>query len=353
MKKITFTLLFTALFGLAINAQVVEPVQRSIIIKRTASWCPNCGTWGWSMFESLIEEVEGPAGILLAAHYSGSLMNQAAADITNNFGGFSQPRFYLNGVDQNVTSSNWQSKKDDIKGAVETLYANTAPVAALGVNAYYFADTGELTFETKTNIYQDVTGKFYLALYLVENDVVGPQSGQGNDAVHQRLIQESLFGSSFGEVLAEGTFVAGATFENTFTTTRPDFMDHNYEVVAILWQEMSDGTFGIINGLRITEFDPTVSGVEQIPAREATLRVLPTPAAGQASVELVLAQSGHQVQLELVDLSGRVIRRFSEGFLPEGTHRFDISKAEAGGAGQYFIRLEMENKVRVMPLIFQ
>lgn len=42
--------------------------------------------------------------VVFAIHYSGGLQNQTASALTTNYGAVSQPRFILNGVDQNVLS---------------------------------------------------------------------------------------------------------------------------------------------------------------------------------------------------------------------------------------------------------
>lgn len=92
MNKKTFMLLVAALFIMKAAAQQVEEVQRTLITKRTASWCINCGTWGWTLFDGLVADNEDKS-VLIAAHYDGDLENAAAEEITDNFGGFYQPRF--------------------------------------------------------------------------------------------------------------------------------------------------------------------------------------------------------------------------------------------------------------------
>ena len=77
MNKNTFTLLIACLFAMQAIAQQVAQVQRSIVTKRTADWCPNCGTYGWTYFKDAIEQ-NGDKAVFIAAHYSGGLAAPAA-----------------------------------------------------------------------------------------------------------------------------------------------------------------------------------------------------------------------------------------------------------------------------------
>ncbi|HHB79571.1 MAG TPA: hypothetical protein ENK85_10105, partial [Saprospiraceae bacterium] len=60
MKKILLLLLAVGISYLA-QAQEVPQTQSSLIIKKTASWCPPCGGWGWDLFEQLIDDNDSQA----------------------------------------------------------------------------------------------------------------------------------------------------------------------------------------------------------------------------------------------------------------------------------------------------
>ncbi len=55
MKK--FTLIFTMMITmLSTQAQEISNDQWTIMTKTSATWCTNCGAWGWDMFKDLIDD---------------------------------------------------------------------------------------------------------------------------------------------------------------------------------------------------------------------------------------------------------------------------------------------------------
>jgi hypothetical protein len=73
-------------------------------------------------------------------------------------------------------------------------------------------------------------------------------------------------------------------------------------------------------------------------------RVTPDPVRGSSRVSFTLAKAG-RVDLALVDLQGRALRRLAAGTFDAGEHRLPV---ERGGlaAGIYWLRLESGGEVR-------
>lgn len=352
MKKFIFTLSAFCFFALTLTAQDVEEVQRSVIFKRTATWCPPCGSWGWNLFESLVEETEGPA-ILLAAHYSGDLMNTPSLEITNHFGALGQPRFFLNEVDQSASSNNWQTDKEEIRDQVESTFNNINPVANVGINAYYSEDIQEVYLETKTKFFQDAAGKFNLGLYLVENEVINFQASQGNDAVHEKVLRQSLIGNSFGETFFEGSITAGTEFDKTHSFILSDVLNKHYEIVGIIWNQDANGNYIIVNTFMVDQFDQNVSSIAEIPSNLAGMNIMPTVSENSTKVEVILSETFEDMELEIFDVLGRSVLNLSNNYFAKGKHHFDILKDQVGGSGQYFIRMKINDSIKTKSLIFK
>jgi hypothetical protein len=58
MKRIYILLTFVFFINL-LQGQDVPETQQSLISKVTATWCINCGTWGWSLYEGLEQDNAG------------------------------------------------------------------------------------------------------------------------------------------------------------------------------------------------------------------------------------------------------------------------------------------------------
>ncbi|MBP7408266.1 MAG: T9SS type A sorting domain-containing protein [Flavobacteriales bacterium] len=79
-------------------------------------------------------------------------------------------------------------------------------------------------------------------------------------------------------------------------------------------------------------------GVEELAASSTSLLVMPNPASDEAQVQFSLTKSG-VVQLDLLDMTGRLVHRVHSGSMAVGMQRLDLP-VRALQAGLYFIRLQ-------------
>ena len=75
-----------------------------------------------------------------------------------------------------------------------------------------------------------------------------------------------------------------------------------------------------------------------------TFDVSPTPTTGTLNVNINLTESQSRVKLELVDISGRVVQRFSEGQLWAGTHALPLEVKNDLKNGFYFLKISTESQ---------
>ena len=244
MIKKLLTLSFLCL-AITLSAQQIEVPQQkySLVTKRTATWCPHCGNWGWTLFENLLADNSSKA-LMIAAHYSGDLMNPTASAITSNFGGFGQPLFYLGNENQGVSSSNIDDKREEIKSKINDAF-NSSPTAQTGMLLVNNGD--QLDVYTKTRFFQNADGDYYVGVYLIEKTVMHYQSGQGQDADHKNVLRDHLTEDTFGKLISEGSISAGA--ESSFQVSYP--LDGTYDlgnirIATILWKK-DGGSYKVVN----------------------------------------------------------------------------------------------------------
>lgn len=348
MKRNLLLFLFCGLFSFQVIGQEVPEVQKSLITKRTATWCPFCGTWGWTFFEDLIEDNSEKA-LLIAAHYSGELLNPTANAITSNFGGISQPRFYLGNDDQGVSSGNIATKREQFKVAVDNA-ADQAPVVNAGLTVV--KDNDKLTATVKTQFFQNTDGAYYVGVYIIEDAVVHFQSSIGDNASHHNLLQAAFTEDAFGELVAEGTITAGAAYNAEYEMVLdPTWNPDNITVATIVWKKEGDD-FTFVNTHFTDEFGAPTSLVD-IELKGVDLLISPTVALDQTTVMIENDRLLSNAQLILRDLSGKTLSVLFDDQLQEGAHSFQLSKSMLGGNGLYFLSLESEGKVLTKRLIFQ
>lgn len=344
MKRSMFTILLAFLFILQGAAQQVEQVQRSLLTKRAASWCPPCGGWGWAFFDSLLDDNAGKA-VFFDAHYSGNLQTTVSDDLTVNFGGLYQPEFFLNENKIAVLPGNAAAMRNDVKNLVDSTYA-TVPVANTGFVPVY-AD-GAINVEATVRFFQAAGGEFYLGIYLVEDHVIGFQQGQGNDADHRKILRACFSSDSWGELIASGNVSAGTEFTKQFSLPTGNPSEHDYEIAGVIWRK-EGGKYHLVNVWSTTEFgDPTATaGLTALRQFE----VQPNLAAGRTTVCIDMIESAADAAIDLIDLNGRVVQALFNGGLAAGHHSFTInSEAEKG---LYFVRLRAGGAEAVRKVIFQ
>ena len=346
MNKKTFILLIAALFVLKAAAQQVEAVQRTLITKRTATWCSNCGSWGWTLFEGLIEDNEDKA-VLMAAHYSGVLENAAAEEITDNFGGFYQPRFFNNETDINASSSSIATKRSEVKAAVAAAF-NTTPIANVG-----FAPTFSnnlLSVEAKVKFFQQASGEYYLGIYLLEDNVIEYQASIGNNANHKRVFRYSFTDETFGKLITNGSVNAGSEFNLTFGLQIGAVQGHDYEVAGIIWKK-ENGKYVPVNTWSATTIGSAsaiadVSGINRF-------EITPNITANQATININLHNNLPNASLEIINIHGKIVAKIESGPFAKGLQSFPIDKSIVGANGLYFVRLTDGRKVCTRRVVFQ
>ncbi len=346
MKKNYFILLVASLFLVQGVAQEVVQKQRSLLTKRTADWCPNCGTYGWTYFKAAIEQ-NGNKAIYIAAHYDGNLKDAAAEEITDNFGAFYQPKFFINEIEQGVNSGNVNAKLEVLKTQVDAAFEEM-PEVNCGFEPIY--ENGAFNVAAKVKFFQAMQGDFYLGIYLLEDHVTAPQASVGANAVHRHLFRKSFTAETFGKSIINGSVTAGQTFDLDFALTVPDTTNHEYEVIGIIWEKVGDKY--IPANVWQPGLDETVSSVFN-PAPQNSILVFPTVTSQVANISVESIENQSVAQLEVFDLTGRRVAVLLNGQLNAGMSNFQLDRETVGGNGLYFVQLKTPGFVKTAKVIFQ
>lgn len=346
--KYLFTLILITLIGFSGVAQEVEEKQRTLITKRTASWCGNCGTWGWAFMEGLIEDNEEKA-VLIAAHYSGDLQTQFAIDMTNNFGGSGQPNFFVGNDRLPAGSSSWPSFRTDTKTFVDMNF-EADPIANTGLKAT-FLDNSQLLIETKTKFFADTNGDYYLSIFVLDNNLINNQSGQGANAQHKKVLIASATGDAFGESVASGSVSNGTEMTKEYTIAGLDSSKNlDYEVVAIIW-DFQNGIRNFVNAFSLdgSQFSVPVSVEQSIDP--GTYAVFPSMSSDLINIRLNQADA-QNAAVKIFDLNGQMVKTIYNGSY-QAALNLEVSKSALGiSNGTYLIHINVDGKIATEKVIF-
>jgi len=316
--KQKFLLLLFSFAACNLFAQDVPETQTPLVTKITATWCINCGEWGWDLFEGLIDENEDKA-ILIAAHDSGDLTTNIGEGFADNFNTFSQPRFILNNVDQNSSNRSVDENISLISGQIAEM-SMQSPV----VNVGFFAEMkdGKIEVQTKTKFFQEAEGEYYLGLYVLEEKVVNMQSGRGLTE-HKFIFRAGFDNEVFGTRLSTmNTLGAGMEFSDNYSIDIDGAWNtDNLKVAGMIWKKEGD-TYQYINGNSTIDFSGNTSSVENDFVEVDSYSVAPTIVNDFATVHLNLSQSLEHAALNLYSIEGKKIGSIYTGNLSIGAHTF-------------------------------
>lgn len=338
MKSFLLTGMFL-LASLFVAAQAIEVpnTQIPLITKISASWCPHCGNWGWNFFDGLLEDNAGKA-ILITTHYSGSYQTEAGQILATNFGIVSQPEFFFGTDKISANSGNYSSMIPMVNSNVSS-QRSEKPIVQSGLKLS-LQTNGMLTVEAKAKFFEDTNGEYYMGLYLVENDFVGYQSGQGNGAEHKNIFRASLMDHTFGDLLGVGMMSADTEMdmETVFDLNATGYEAGNIEIIAIIWEKVG-AKYKYVNA-NSSKSIQLVSANEEVEKRVAQFTVAPNPVEKRAVVELELANPLEAFQLKWITLDGKTVQVLSSAnSISAGNHRFEIERPAAMSAGVYLLQL--------------
>ena len=337
MKRLLL-LVFLAFSAFAVNAQEISEEQWSLISKKTATWCTNCGSWGWTFKNYLLEDYADDNVVVWSLHYSGDLLNPTAKAITDNFGGGGQPIFYLNTDNMGVGSFNLDAKRGEFMTVVESLNS-FEPFAGVGTTATF--DGQKITTTSKAKFLIDLEGgNYWLAAYLVDDELVANQASQGQNALHKNILLNTFTGDNhFGENIATGAVSVNDEFtmegELDFTGQNdiPDYSD-GYSVVTILW--------GFVGG----QYTPINLNKQPITSVVSTKDVLSNVditayqgGAGQVNLNITSAQEINDASISLLDINGRIVANQRDVQIITGKNQFILNTQELA-IGTYIVFVE-------------
>ena len=339
MKKLLL-LTIISFATLTINAQEVSEEQWSLVTKKTADWCTFCGGWGWTFKDYLLEDQEGLPVVFWMAHYSGGLQTPTAKAISDNFPSSGQPVFFLNNDNMLVSSGNLNAKRAEFQLFIESISA-LSPFAGVGSTAVF--DGEKIISKSKAKMFTNLEGgDYWLASYLVDDELIAYQASQGNNAKHQNILLHSFHGNEYfgenvniGAVSTNQEFIVDGELDFTDDSNIPDYTD-GYSIVTILWTKVGS-TYTPLN-LNRQPITGVVSTKDELNSINVAAFHL---GAGQISLNITSDQIINDVNILLFDINGRAISSINSVNINAGDNRIILETQELT-LGTYVVVVESE-----------
>ena len=337
MKRLLLLSLF-CLVGISMNAQEISEEQWTLVTKKTADWCSLCGSWGWSFKDDLLEDQAGLPVVFWMAHHSGNLQTATSKAITDNLGAGGQPVFFINNDNMGVGSGNTSQKRDEFQVVIETLNS-LQPFAGVGSTAVF--DGEKITTTSKVKFLFDLEGgDYWLASYLVDDELIAPQASQGSNATHENVLRHSFHGSNyFGENIITGNVSANQEFtvDGEFVVANdPDLgdIDDGFSVVTVIWTRVN-GTYTPLNLNRqpVTTLVNTKDILSEIDASAFFA------GAGQVNLKISSDKNINDATIYVYDINGRSIAMKNAFDIRTGENQVMLESSDFT-IGTYIVMIE-------------
>ena len=332
LSKITFSL---ALIGFLTANVMYGQNKTAVVSKVTATWCPNCGTWGWDYFEELKDIYESNSNVtLLGVHHSGDLRNNTSSWFADNLDFFYQPVFFLNNEDLDVSRNNWENKVDELADKLDIWQGGGESVNLSFQSAYVLND--EIMCSLNIDASNKSDGEYYVAIYVFENDVQNFQSSRGMSShpnVLRDVMNDDVQGDLFTGQDANGNPVSQLDYSMPLNMA---WDKDKVGLLAVVWEE-DGGQYALQNASSIHNIGLLSSDFETLD--------------GDA-VKVAYLSNGFNVRTDLTGQFRLYFYNSSAQLIQDvtftGETTIDTSNLPAG---IYSIHLMQENKVYTQQVI--
>ncbi len=322
----------------------VPDIQNSLVTKHTATWCTNCGRTAWDIYQEIVDDVKAGA-VILSAHRSRSsdLYSKAGEDLLDNLPNvIYQPEFFVNEEKMSGTAATLAGNIKD------KILSNTMadPLAQSGVEMYINEDgSGPLTIRTNTKFFQNTSGTYHLAVWLLEKEAIANQSGRSSTAAHKKVLKKALTEETFGVEIAHGSTGAGTEVGQSFEYEFEEGENPgNLEIIVSIWKKEEDH-FSYVNSMSSSEFwARSVTNVNELEGLLQSFSVMPNLISNEAIVEIQLAANLEDAELGLYNLYGQLVQPVFSGKLQAGLNRFSLEVLDQS-AGMYVLNLRFKEGV--------
>lgn len=311
----------------------VPKQNKTLLMMYTESGSNDAGTYGWNTFREVLDSNVSAVCVSWYGHGDAKLVIDPVAfnvAIVNNFVPTvsAVPSFLINTT--NIGYQNFVGIRS---------FVNSNSSGPVNVNTGFMQKLNSggdtLTVTTKTEFFEAMSGEVFVAVYLYEDVVVAPQTGQGSNANHLHVWRTpNGISGAFGKQLNGTSFAKGTTMTDSFKIYMdPKWDETKIKAFTVTWHKQG-GFYTVANANDNKTPPVSVNGVQQ----ETTVHIYPNPATDEFNLDL--AGYTGQVQVSLCDIAGKKIAELYNG---NANSTISLQRPQNIAEGLYLLQVNSGN----------
>jgi hypothetical protein len=225
----------------------VPQKNMGLIILKTALWCGPCGSQGHPTFVQVYTENKDKAVSMKVNSSDALSVSYIDNAMSSNFG--------ISGIPNFVAVNNFDAwPASTINSEVNQHFSNDVVISNGSARARFVGDKVEI--DGRARFFKDVSGDYFMAIYLLEDGVIAEQSGYTGDnapmATHNNLVRASASLNAFGEKISLQGVTPEATVVNKSYVIDFDvdnWKRENLKIATVIWKfDETDSKYKFVNG---------------------------------------------------------------------------------------------------------
>lgn len=215
-----------------------------------------------------------------------------------------------------------------------------SPVA-IGITAAFSEWTRLLTVDVDATFATSLNGDYVMNLYLLEDDVPGPQVAAAPGYIHHQVVREVLGGAGGTTGVIPATPTAGSTYSHQYTFAVPQVWNHvNMRVAATVTEVRSSGTHTV----NTADAELVSVGMDE---HDATLllNAYPNPTIG--ALWLALRDASTPARVQVISTDGRSVIESSY----TGSTTLRVERFESLAPGAYLVVVQQGDAVATQRVV--
>ena len=220
------------------------PYKKALVFHKTSTGCGSCGTWGTSFSTNISQDY--PDCQIIRLDFGGiwdnmdhNYKNPLGDAIINTLAPSGLPHFYLAMED---VPNNYNTLSSMVSSELEELVD-----AALEMEYSISESEMTLTVQTELQNGNSNTDNYYLAIYILEDELQAAQRVNGEpddlDRIHNNVLRTEVSNSAFGVPI---TFNSTGNLKTFELGIDPTWNLENLYPVAVLWKK-SGSEYAFVN----------------------------------------------------------------------------------------------------------